>query len=182
VVSRLCILQLIESALLQIHNITILHLQVTSHKLGKAATGEMTSGDRVQPQAWKGKAKAEDQFTLPIWSPDFIKYEQPQPPSIDVRIEEEAAAQAAAQAAGYEGRRVRKFLQRRTVDYSGTYLRHGLVNPGLDVLHRLDAALTCFALSSCNQDRLQRTSYRHEQYLRPTVHAISAVRPMPDRR
>lgn len=91
----------------------------------------MTLSEEVHPQAWKGKAKEENQFALPVWSPDFVKYEQPQPPSIDVRIEEEAAAQAAAQAAGYEGRRVRKFLQRRTVDYSGTYLRYSLVDYGL---------------------------------------------------
>ncbi len=73
----------------------------------------------VQPTL-KGKELA--------WSPEYVRNEVPQPPAIDVRIEEEAAAQAAAQAAGYEGRRARKFLQRRTVDYTGTYLHDRLVS------------------------------------------------------
>ena len=61
------------------------------------------------------------------WSPDALIHEPPEPPATDVRVEEEAAAQAAAQAAGYEGRRARKFLQRRTVDYFGTEIRYQLV-------------------------------------------------------
>ncbi|CAO1619865.1 unnamed protein product [Parajaminaea phylloscopi] len=50
--------------------------------------------------------------------------EPPEPPPTDHKVEEEQAAQAAAQAAGYEGRRMRRFLQRRTVDYMGSWIRY----------------------------------------------------------
>lgn len=57
------------------------------------------------------------------WAPTKYLTEPPAPPVIDHRQEEEAAAHQAAQEAGYEGRRVRKFLQRRTVDYNGSIQR-----------------------------------------------------------
>lgn len=50
--------------------------------------------------------------------------EAPMPPPLDHKVEEELAAQAAAQAAGYEGRKMRRFLQRRTVDYMGSWVRY----------------------------------------------------------
>ena len=43
----------------------------------------------------------------------------PQPPQPDPRTVQEMAAQQAATALGYEGRRIKKFMQRRTVDYFG---------------------------------------------------------------
>jgi polyadenylation factor subunit 2 len=52
------------------------------------------------------------------WAPSRYLSEAPAPPIVDHRLEEEAAAHQAAQEAGYEGRRVRKFLQRRTVDWN----------------------------------------------------------------
>lgn len=51
------------------------------------------------------------------WQPLHTK-DHPIAPKVDHKYEEEMAAQAIAQAAGFEGRRQRKFLQRRTVDYS----------------------------------------------------------------
>lgn len=58
------------------------------------------------------------QFKKQRWTPTRYKTEVPAPPVVDHRIEEEAAAHQAAQEAGYEGRKVRKFLQRRTVDWN----------------------------------------------------------------
>ncbi|PWN35895.1 WD40 repeat-like protein [Meira miltonrushii] len=57
------------------------------------------------------------------WAPTKHLTEAPHPPVIDHRQDEEAAAHQAAQEAGYEGRRVRKFLQRRTVDYNDSFYR-----------------------------------------------------------
>lgn len=57
------------------------------------------------------------------WAPTKHLTEAPHPPIIDHRQDEEAAAHQAAQEAGYEGRRVRKFLQRRTVDYNESFHR-----------------------------------------------------------
>ncbi|MCO5575621.1 hypothetical protein L7F22_029423 [Adiantum nelumboides] len=53
-------------------------------------------------------------------------YEPPTAPAVDAKLEEEAAAQNIAQQAGFEGRRVRKFLQRRTVDWNEEYNRWSL--------------------------------------------------------
>lgn len=58
------------------------------------------------------------------FQPTRYRYEPPQPPPTDHKVEEEQAAQAAAQAAGYEGRRMRRFMQRRTVDYMGAWIRY----------------------------------------------------------
>lgn len=61
------------------------------------------------------------------WAPQAYQ-EQPGPPSLAHRAEEEAAAQAVAQAMGYEGRRGRRFMQRRTVDYAGSIPKWALVS------------------------------------------------------
>lgn len=57
------------------------------------------------------------------WAPTKHRTEPPHPPVVDHHVEEEAAAHQAAQDAGYEGRRIRKFLQRRTVDYNESFHR-----------------------------------------------------------
>lgn len=62
------------------------------------------------------------------WRPTKHLTEAPIAPPLDHRIQEEANATAAAQAAGFEGRRVRRFLQRRTVDYHSGMLRWSLVS------------------------------------------------------
>ena len=70
-------------------------------------------------------------LTLPPptrWQPTLHATQAPAPPPVDARIEDEAAATAAAQAAGYEGRRIRRFMQRRTVDYHPGMVRWGLVS------------------------------------------------------
>ena len=46
--------------------------------------------------------------------------EAPAPPPVDPKLVEEMLAQQAAQSLGYEGRRIKKFMQRRTVDYWGS--------------------------------------------------------------
>lgn len=94
--------------------------------------------------------QAEVEAGWPRWSPDFLRDEQPRPPPTDVRVEEELAAQSVALEAGYEPRRVRKFLQRRTVDYSCTYLLSAL-------------------------ERLQQPSVRRDHFLRPTAHAAGGL-------
>ncbi|EPQ32375.1 uncharacterized protein PFL1_00571 [Pseudozyma flocculosa PF-1] len=48
------------------------------------------------------------------------------PPPPDQKLIDEMAAQQAAQSLGYEGRRIKKFMQRRTVDYWGTIPRWAL--------------------------------------------------------
>lgn len=53
------------------------------------------------------------------WAPSLHLTEAPQPPQPDPRTVSEMAAQSAATALGYEGRRIKKFMQRRTVDYFG---------------------------------------------------------------
>lgn len=66
------------------------------------------------------------QFRKQRWAPSRYKMEAPAPPIVDHRIEEEAAAHQAAQDAGYEGRKVRKFLQRRIVDWNESMNRWNL--------------------------------------------------------
>lgn len=106
--------------------------------MDKSAAPIPPAGDVPEEKGW------------PRWSPDFLLDEQPRPPPTDVRVEEELAAQAVAVAAGYEPRRVRKFLQRRTVDYSCTYMQSAI-------------------------ERLQRPSTRHDHYLRPSAHFTNSL-------
>ncbi|TKY90406.1 hypothetical protein EX895_000404 [Sporisorium graminicola] len=54
-----------------------------------------------------------------VWTPTLHLTQPPQPPQPDPRTVQEMAAQQAATALGYEGRRIKKFMQRRTVDYFG---------------------------------------------------------------
>ena len=63
------------------------------------------------------------------WQPTgFNQQQPPKAPKVDYKMQEELAAQAIAQAAGLETRRSRKFLQRRTVDYSGALTRWNQVS------------------------------------------------------
>ena len=55
-----------------------------------------------------------------VWAPTLHLTQPPQPPQPDPRTVQEMAAQQAATALGYEGRRIKKFMQRRTVDYFGS--------------------------------------------------------------
>lgn len=55
-----------------------------------------------------------------VWVPTLHLTQPPQPPQPDPRTVQEMAAQSAATALGYEGRRIKKFMQRRTVDYFGS--------------------------------------------------------------
>lgn len=77
--------------------------------------------------------------------------EPPQPPPTDHKVEEEQAAQAAAQAAGYEGRRMRRFLQRRTVDYMGSWMRYK------------------------DKRMYSRSTFRDDYFLKPSPHFIIDV-------
>lgn len=86
------------------------------------------------------------------WAPIRYKTEAPAPPVVDHRIEEEAAAHQAAQEAGYEGRKVRKFLQRRTVDWNESMNRWKL-------------------------ERALRTSVRQDLVVRPGVNHIVELLP-----
>ncbi|GAK62452.1 WD40 repeat-like protein [Moesziomyces antarcticus] len=61
-----------------------------------------------------------------VWVPTLHLTQAPQPPQPDPRTVQEMAAQQAATALGYEGRRIKKFMQRRTVDYFGALPRLGL--------------------------------------------------------
>ncbi|EST09844.1 WD40 repeat [Kalmanozyma brasiliensis GHG001] len=56
-----------------------------------------------------------------VWVPTLHLTQPPQPPQPDPRTVAEMAAQSAATALGYEGRRIKKFMQRRTVDYFGAF-------------------------------------------------------------
>ncbi|WFD28412.1 pre-mRNA cleavage and polyadenylation factor (CPF) complex subunit [Malassezia nana] len=84
--------------------------------------------------------------SVTYWAPK--KYlSPPAPPPLDIRAREEEAAMATALAAGFEGRRVRRTLYRRTVDYWGsvpTWMRHRAV---------------------CGP-------VRHDWFLRPTPHQV----------
>lgn len=84
--------------------------------------------DGIEDKELEGQATTAE---AGLWNPIRIRFkpqrhllEPPQPPPTDHKVEEEQAAQAAAQAAGYEGRRMRRFLQRRTVDYMGSWIRY----------------------------------------------------------
>ena len=85
------------------------------------------------------------------WQPS--KYlDAPKPPPPDARDREEEAATATALAAGYEGRRARRYVQRRTVDYWGTvplWMRH----------------------------RACRGVARHDAFLRPSPHQVIGLLP-----
>ncbi|SNX81529.1 related to PFS2 - polyadenylation factor I subunit 2 [Melanopsichium pennsylvanicum] len=65
-----------------------------------------------------------------IWAPTSHLTQPPQPPQPDPRTLAEMAAQTAAVSLGYEGRRIKKFMQRRTVDYFGS-LSHTLLRRSL---------------------------------------------------
>lgn len=54
-----------------------------------------------------------------VWVPSKHLSEPPCPPQSDPKTVQELAAQQAATLLGYEGRRIKKFMQRRTVDYWG---------------------------------------------------------------
>lgn len=77
-------------------------------------------------------------------------YEPPQPPPLDHKVEEEAAAQAAALAAGFEGRKMRRFLQRRTVDYMGSWMKY-------------------------RDQRMRTSTPRGDYYLKPSPHWVVDV-------
>lgn len=91
-------------------------------------------------------------FQKQRWAPTRYRTEAPAPPVVDHRLEEEAAAHQAAQDAGYEGRRVRKFLQRRTVDW----------NEGM---------------SRWKLERALRTGVREDHVVRPGVNHIVELLP-----
>lgn len=87
----------------------------------------------------------------PRWRP--TKYKEPPhvplPDTIDI---EEAAATATAIAAGYEGRKVRRYLHRRTIDYWATF-------PRLDRVHK------------------NRGTVRNDVFLRPSPHQSVGLLP-----
>ncbi|CBQ67617.1 related to PFS2-polyadenylation factor I subunit 2 [Sporisorium reilianum SRZ2] len=64
-------------------------------------------------------AKHPPPYKKRVWTPTLHLTQPPQPPQPDPRTVQEMAAQQAATALGYEGRRIKKFMQRRTVDYFG---------------------------------------------------------------
>ena len=97
-----------------------------SPKTLKAASplSSLSSPQTPEPTASTSKRtlEAEDVHQPPknrIWAPTLHLTEPPQPPQPDPRTVSEMAAQSAATALGYEGRRIKKFMQRRTVDYFG---------------------------------------------------------------
>jgi polyadenylation factor subunit 2 len=69
---------------------------------------------------------------------------------LDHKVEEEAAAQAAALAAGFEGRKMRRFLQRRTVDYMGSWMKY-------------------------RDQRMRTSTPRGDYYLKPSPHWVVDV-------
>ena len=87
----------------------------------------------------------------PRWEPRRFR-DAPRPPPHDSKEHEEAVAVAAAMAAGYEGRRVRRFLHRRTVDYWGT-------------------------LPKWARERTNRASARRDLFLRPSAHQVVELLP-----
>jgi polyadenylation factor subunit 2 len=98
------------------------------------------------------KATAVKQISKQRWAPTRYRTEPPAPPIVDHRLEEEAAAHQAAQEAGYEGRRVRKFLQRRTVDWNESMNRWKL-------------------------DRALKTGVRQDYVVRPGVNHVVELLP-----
>ena len=85
------------------------------------------------------------------WKPS--KYlDEPRPPAPDAREREEEAATATAIAAGYEGRRARRYMHRRTVDYWGT-------------------------ISMWKRHRAQQCTPRHDAVLRPSPHQVIHLLP-----
>ena len=89
-------------------------------------------------------AQAASSRNAPRWAPS--KYlEASAVPTLDLREREEVAATAAALAAGYEGRRVRRYPHRRTVDYWG-------------------------AMTEWERQRAAANGLRHDLVLRPSAH------------
>ncbi|KAJ1031871.1 hypothetical protein NDA13_002257 [Ustilago tritici] len=74
------------------------------------------------------------------WTPTLHLTQPPAPPQPDPRTVQEMAAQTAATALGYEGRRIKKFMQRRTVDYFGS-LSHYNLRSNLRTCNRADGLL-----------------------------------------
>ncbi|SPO20784.1 related to PFS2 - polyadenylation factor I subunit 2 [Ustilago trichophora] len=75
-----------------------------------------------------------------VWAPTLHLTQPPQPPQPDPRTVQEMAAQQAATALGYEGRRIKKFMQRRTVDYFGS-LSHLRARQSFSTTPRVDGLL-----------------------------------------
>ncbi|SPO19864.1 related to PFS2 - polyadenylation factor I subunit 2 [Ustilago trichophora] len=75
-----------------------------------------------------------------VWAPTLHLTQPPQPPQPDPRTVQEMAAQQAATALGYEGRRIKKFMQRRTVDYFGS-LSHLYARQSFSTTSRADGLL-----------------------------------------
>ncbi|WFD34687.1 pre-mRNA cleavage and polyadenylation factor (CPF) complex subunit [Malassezia cuniculi] len=87
----------------------------------------------------------------PRWRPTKYK-DAPRPPVPDTIDLEEAAATATAIAAGYEGRKVRRYLHRRTIDYWATV-------PQLERVRR------------------NRGTVRNDVFLRPSPHQVIGLLP-----
>ncbi|PWN48447.1 WD40 repeat-like protein [Violaceomyces palustris] len=144
------------------NGLTSLSPTPSSSKLVLDSTMNLTEIEKVQDgghvatsatceRASSYQTEINGQATRKRWRP--TKYlDPPAPPPPDPKVQEELAAQAAAQALGYEGRRVKRFMQRRTVDYWGS-IPYWKMARGIRSCERLD------------------------DYLRPSPHQIISLLP-----
>lgn len=106
--------------------------------------GALAAGPLGMPAEFAARA-------TPRWAPRAFQ-DAPTAPPLDTREREEAAATATALAAGFEPRRARRFLQRRTVDYWGT-------------------------LPTWAHTRATRASARNDVFLRPSPNQVVRLLP-----